>query len=443
MCRKIFLIFFKLQVYFLALVLVSQYLNNDSFEIEEKTIFFNFKSGFMEAPIVTYVGEICQPSIRGILTSCAGVAVMLGFSTVFFLGGITTWRTTALICCSIPVVTAIAICFVPETPFWLMSKNRKEDAKKSLMWLRGWVSDPKIIEPEFKEIERYSEDSNRCISCQKSDQKCPHKSASTRELMNELLRKRTLKPFFLVMTMFFFCQFSGLVAMRPYLVQIFQTFSVPIDASWATFVIGTLGFTANIACTILIKPVGKRKIALVSMLGTCCSIISLTIYSFKQLPAGTSSFAKHDTQVHMDNVLGYIPLTLIFMIAFFTSFGLMPVPWMLLSEVFPFKSRSLSSGITAALNYIMAFITTKTYFNLETSLSLQGLLLLYSIFDVFGLIFIYFFLPETERRTLEEIELHFSDNDKKLSDIKIRKNVNMVEEKKKKANGVDNRAFET
>jgi MFS transporter, SP family, solute carrier family 2 (facilitated glucose transporter), member 6 len=290
----------------------------------------------MEAPIVTYVGEICQPSIRGVLTSCAGVAVMLGFSIVYFLGSITTWRITALICCVVPCSTAIAICFVPETPFWLMAKNRKEDAMKSLMWLRGWVSDPKYVEKEFNEIQRYSDESNRCIQCLKADVKCTHKAASSSELMKELLRKRTLKPFTIVISMFVFCQFSGLIAMRPYLVQIFQTFSVPIDASWATVVIGILGFVANIACTCLIKPLGKRKIALISMFGTCVSMISLAIYSYTMLPAGTTSFDKHIME-KAKQTIGYIPLTLIYCLAFFTSFGLIPVPWMLLSEVFPFK----------------------------------------------------------------------------------------------------------
>lgn len=107
------------------------------------------------------------------------------------------------------------------------------------------------------------------------------------------------------------------------------------------------------------------------------------------------------------------------------------------------RSRSIATGITAALNYIMAFCTTKTYYNLETSLSLTGLITLYAVFDLFGLFFMYKFLPETERRTLEEIELHFSDNSKKLSDIKIRKNVNMAAEKEgNMKNGCENKGFE-
>jgi hypothetical protein len=82
----------------------------------------------MEAPIVTYVGEICQPSIRGILTSCAGVSVMLGFTTVYTLGSLTNWRNTALYCCAVPVSTMIAICFVPG--YFQKLKKLKLEIKK-------------------------------------------------------------------------------------------------------------------------------------------------------------------------------------------------------------------------------------------------------------------------------------------------------------------------
>jgi hypothetical protein len=71
----------------------------------------------------------------------------------------------------------------------------------------------------------------------------------------------------------------------------------------------------------------------------------------------------------------------------------------------------------------MAFCTTKTYYNFETSLGLVGVITVYATVNAIGLVSIFLYLPETERRTLEEIELHFSDNNKRLSDIKIRKNV--------------------
>jgi hypothetical protein len=91
----------------------------------------------------------------------------------------------------------------------------------------------------------------------------------------------------------------------------------------------------------------------------------------------------------------------------------------------------------------MAFCTTKTYYNLETSMGLVGVIILYATMNIAGLFYIFMYLPETERRTLEEIELHFSDNNKKLSDIKIRKNVDMTLEKATKGkNGLENRGYE-
>ncbi|XP_055607908.1 facilitated trehalose transporter Tret1-like [Uranotaenia lowii] len=374
--------------------------------------------GFMEAPIVTYVGEICQPSIRGILTSCAGVAVMLGFFVVFLLGTFTTWRITALVCMSIPLATMIAICFVPETPMWLLSKGRKEDAQKSLQWLRGWVS-PKAVEKEFQQMQRYNENAAKCTPCQKVGAiSCDHPPPTEWMKFKELLRKRNLRPFVLVMLMFIFGQLSGLTGMRPYLVQIFQAYEVPLDANWATVSTGLLGLLANIVCMMSIKFVGKRRLAICSLTMTSISCLSLAVYAYNVFPEGRSSNDLHTVTVS-SNGLSYIPMCLFFLLAFASSVGILPVPWILLSEVFPFKYRSLACGITAALNYTMTFVTTKTYFNLESAFSLPGVILFYGICGCIGVIFIYFFLPETEKRTLEDIEIYFSDNKRKLTDIHI------------------------
>lgn len=53
-----------------------------------------------------------EPSIRGILTACAGIAATGGFFVVFLLGSIMPWRNVAIICLMVPLVTMIAICFV-------------------------------------------------------------------------------------------------------------------------------------------------------------------------------------------------------------------------------------------------------------------------------------------------------------------------------------------
>lgn len=52
---------------------------------------------------------------------------------------------------------------------------------------------------------------------------------------------------------------------------------------------------------------------------------------------------------------------------------------------------------------------------------MAGIALFNSIVVVFGLVLMYTILPDTENKTLEEIELHFSDNSKKITDRKIQK----------------------
>uniref|UniRef100_A0A336M0F0 CSON014627 protein n=1 Tax=Culicoides sonorensis TaxID=179676 RepID=A0A336M0F0_CULSO len=106
-------------------------------------------------------------------------------------------------------------------------------------------------------------------------------------------------------------------------------------------------------------------------------------------------------------------------ISFCTNVGIISVPWIMVSEIYPNKTRGMASGITAAINYLMFFISTKTYYDLETSVSLFGVITIYGAVGFIGTIFVYFFLPETEGRTLEEIEEHFSNNRLKLTDRKI------------------------
>lgn len=79
----------------------------------------------------------------------------------------------------------------------------------------------------------------------------------------------------------------------------------------------------------------------------------------------------------------------------------------------------MATGITAALNYLLAFVATKSYLDLEMTLSMPGVTLFYCTISVIGFIVMYKILPETEGRSLEDIEMHFSNNSLKLTDRNI------------------------
>lgn len=87
------------------------------------------------------------------------------------------------------------------------------------------------------------------------------------------------------------------------------------------------------------------------------------------------------------------------------------------------RARGIATGLAAGLNYGMGFISRKIYYDLETALSIQGVSMLYCIICGVGFIVMSFILPETEGRTLEDIELHFSDNSKGFTDWRIAKTI--------------------
>lgn len=104
--------------------------------------------------VLTYVAEITQPHLRGMLSSTSSMSVILGITIQFFLGTFFPWRHVALINLIVPITAFTLLFFVPESPHWLIMKNRCEEAKESIAWLRGWTT-VEEIEPEFQELCRY------------------------------------------------------------------------------------------------------------------------------------------------------------------------------------------------------------------------------------------------------------------------------------------------
>ncbi|KAG8307503.1 maltose permease [Homalodisca vitripennis] len=429
--------------------------------------------GFMEAPIITYVGEISEPRFRGILTSYAGIFVSLGFVLIYAMGNFTDWQHVAAISCCVPIITIIAISQglsittlyqVPETPLWLLSRGRLEEAEKALCWLRGWV-DPRAVRQELTEMIRYSESSqlrkpqaeqleraaytnqvsledeergdknsvslspnvksdgdisktsdsektsefvtvdladssntkhlqinNNGVNMKKGD--CDNTGVHETDWkvrLKDFLRPEMLRPLGLVIGFFFFLNTSGITAMRPYLIKIFEKLDFPVSPYRSTVVFSVIQFTANILCMVTVRWTGKRPMALISLLACAISTTTTGLYTVFSEPQAPSQS-------------GWLPFLMFMVLQFFTGYGVAPVPWMLVSEVFPFRGRSFASGVAAAASYILGFVGTKTFLGLEMNLGLGGVFLLYGSLSFIGTVFLYFIMPETEGRSLEQIE---------------------------------------
>lgn len=196
---------------------------------------------------------------------------------------------------------------VPETPHWLLSKGRVEQAENALRWLRGWVQ-KEVIADEFQALQRYSERAKSCGLCIDQNLKCVHPPPSLGEKFHEFSKKRTLKSFFIVISLFVILQYSGVFAMQPYLMQIFKAYSSPLEPDVATAVLSFLNIFATITFMCLVRFVGKRRIYLTVLTGVCISSFVISAYGWILLPSGYNSFQKSNAVPSLEaSSLVYIP----------------------------------------------------------------------------------------------------------------------------------------
>lgn len=255
-----------------------------------------------------------------------------------------------------------------------MSQDRHDEAIQSLQWLRGWVK-PHCVQEEYVEITEYIDVANRCDECKRLQRKCPH-MATYMEKAKDLLRRKALRPLLLVGVSFFFVHANGNSAVRPFLVQVFQVFGVPMDPNWASVVIGLMDILSQAICIVTVKLIGKRTLMLGSLAVSCACSFGLAINAYLVIPAGANSFTEQTAgnPLPENNVLA-----LVLFIVLALSFGVSwCCPWMLISEVFPFRVRGTASGIAAAFNYFALFAVTKTYISFESALDISGAFFLYS-----------------------------------------------------------------
>lgn len=89
------------------------------------------------------------------------------------------------------------------------------------------------------------------------------------------------------------------------------------------------------------------------------------------------------------------------------------------------RGRGIAGGVSAACGYSFIFVVTKSYIYLEHWLDIWGALLVYAVIGVWGIFYLYYCLPETEGKTLAEIEPYFLTKRERAEKAPSLKNVSV------------------
>ncbi len=103
-------------------------------------------------------------------------------------------------------------------------------------------------------------------------------------------------------------------------------------------------------------------------------------------------------------LLGWFPLVILITFEASVSMGIGPLIWVVSNEILPDRLKGPGSSIAAFFHWLLAFIVTKTFVDLQRDLTTAGTFWFYGCFSFFGIIYGLYLMPETGGMTSDEIQ---------------------------------------
>lgn len=211
------------------------------------------------------------------------------------------------------------------------------------------------------------------------------------------------------MAVMFFQQFCGINAVLFNCAFIFKEAGFKNGKDVSIIVAAVQFFGTGCACLIVDKA-GRKTLLWTTALVMTVSLIALgfffelAILKEGKEVSGLLDSIHHSVPVHKISWIAILSLIL-YNLAFALAWG--PVPWLLMSEVFPLRARGIASSISTLFNWSVAFTVTKTFVNFQNAFTPPGTYWVYAGVSFLAFLFVVLRVPETKGKSLEEIERLF------------------------------------
>jgi MFS transporter, SP family, major inositol transporter len=347
-------------------------------------VILGFAVGGASVTVPVYLSELAPTERRGSLAGRGELAIVVGQLLAFAMNAIIgniwgdhegVWRYMLAVAAVPAVALFVGMLQMPESPRWLISKGRHDEALSVLLQVRS----PERARAEMEEVEFLAEEEEEAHMGGWSDLKVPW----------------IRRIFVAGIGVAIFQQATGINSIMYYGTQVLTqagfSASAALIANVANGVLAVIG--SSVCLFFLMDRVPRRTLIIGGFVATTTAH-ALIVATALLLPEGLLKAF----------------VILFFMVTFvFCMQAALNIPvWVIISEMFPLRLRGLGMGICVLCLWIANAVIAFLFPIVVTAIGIQGA---FGVFVVLGLIAIAFlkvFLPETKDRSLEELEERFA-----------------------------------
>lgn len=326
-------------------------------------------SASMVVPL--YIGEAAPPRIRGALVSFNQLAITLGILVSYLvdygLAATQNWRLMFGLAAIPAILMFVGMLFQHESPHWLLSQGRENEARTVLARVR----DDRDIDAEITEVHELS-----------------RRTSTARDLLNPKIRHALAIGIALAV----FQQITGINTIIYYAPTLLSSAGFGHSAALLANVgVGIVNVSMTVVAIWLLDRTGRRPLLLSGTTGMAVGMVMVALTFL----LGGSQLRGLGADVAIAGLLVYTGSFAV---------GLGPVFWLLISEIYPVAIRGRAMSVATIANWGANFVVTVCFLSLLAAIGDDGTFFLFGFLTLVALGYFYRQVPETKNRTLPEIE---------------------------------------
>lgn len=325
---------------------------------------------FVAAPM--YVGEISHKSIRGFLSSLIFVMNVLGLVIMYTTGPLLPYYVPSVIANAVLILEIVVFAFMPESPYFLMTKGKHVEAKTSLQKFRRCHD----VDEELDEIKSSIEEDNKV------------EKAGVKEMFTVKNYRKALVLMTLLNVSQLFCSIEVIMMNLHEILS--GAGSIYVSTTNAGILFAIMNLIAAVISSLVVDKFGRVKLLVISVIPTGICLFLLALYfHLKSIGYDTESYS-------------WVPIVSVMTYGLAFKLGLGMVPIVMTSELFASKIKSFGMAYADAVYVVMSVVALQVFFQLRDNFGLHAPFYLFFACSILTIVFVILFVPETKGKSLDE-----------------------------------------